>query len=250
MRAVGPVDGGADTVIDALLEVIGPDGTILVPAFNERNILSDSWNDSLVRSVSRASNSDIATFIEGPSREQVGVFAACLASRETASLSSHPSFSFAAIGKNARFLVDGATFHYPLGSNSPLARLHQINGGILLIGVDHTSNSALHLAENWIDAPYARRKAIVRTVDDSTEEMEGSPECSLGFAKIEPILRQARILRSGYVGNAPTQRMSIQHVVSMAIEMMRGNPESLLCDDPACAACTLARKFTSKQDRG
>jgi aminoglycoside 3-N-acetyltransferase len=245
MRAVGPVEGGADTVINALLDVLGPEGTILVPAFNEANKLPANLMDPLARSLA-----DSSDFIEGPSRSQVGIFATRLFDREEVSRSLHPTLSFAAIGPNAAFLTESTPFHYPLGSNSPLARLHQINGNILVVGVNHAANSAVHLAENWVDAPYARRKALVRTIDGAMEEMEGSPECSNGFSKIEPVLRQARILRSGYIGNAASQRMSIQHVVSMAMEMMRGNPESFLCDNPLCAACTLARKFTTAQDQG
>ena len=78
--------------------------------------------------------------------------------------------------------------------------------------------------------------------------MEGSPECSAGFTKIESILRQARILKSGYVGNAESQTMRVQFVVSMAREMLIAQPDSLLCDDPNCEPCTHARKMTRAQD--
>jgi aminoglycoside 3-N-acetyltransferase len=223
LRGIGKVEGGADSVVEALLETVGPEGTIMVPAFRAR----DGENDS-------------------PDPAPLGALAERIALHPDAKLSAHPILSFSAIGRNAEFLTSEAPLHYPLGTNSPLARLYQLNGGILLLGVGHEASSALHLAEVWADAPYARRPASFAGEDGELVEMMGSPECSQGFGKIEPVLRQARILREGYVGNAPSQYMRMQYAVTMAIEMLRGNPESLLCEIPACPHCTLARKFTSE----
>lgn len=249
MRAVGAVEGGADTVIEAVMEVVGLAGTVVCPAFNRKNRIEDR-----VITVEGGSPGsldfrlDTGTFIDGLCREQVGIFAERLSARPDAELSSHPTLAFSAAGRSASYITANAPFHYSLGTNSPLARLHQLDARIVLIGVDHRVNSAIHLAENWANAPYARRKAAVRMPNHTATELEGNPECSAGFVKIEPLLRQARILRSGYVGNARSQSMRLQHVVSMAMEMLRGNPESLLCDDPSCAACITARRFTAKQD--
>lgn len=218
LRAIGRMEEGADTFLDALLEAVGAQGTVLIPAFR----------------LERDRESDFP--------------APCLLQREGAVSSRHPLLPFAALGANAAFLTAGAPFHYPLGTNSPLARLHQLNGGALLIGVGYAAHAALHLAENWADAPYARRRRLVRVEEDAWQEMEGSPECSAGFGKIEPVLRQARLLREGYVGNAPAQYMRLQQAVSMAREMLCGNPESLLCDAPDCEPCTQARRFTRRQD--
>ena len=152
-----------------------------------------------------------------------------------------------AVGANAQVLTANVPFHYPLGSNSPLARLFQLNGGVLLLGAGQEENASLHLAEVWANVPYGRRLAQVLSEDNGLQEMEGSPGCSAGFPKIERVLRQARILREGYIGNARSQFMRAQHAVSLAAEMLRGSPESLLCNNPACEACTLARRFTADQ---
>jgi aminoglycoside 3-N-acetyltransferase len=242
MRAVGPVEGGADTVIETLLDLVGPDGTLMAPFFNPANRLradSDPVNFAGPEEPFREDTADVST---------VGILAQRLGSRTGARRGAHPSLSFAAVGHNAAFLTENAPFHYPFGTNGPLARLHQLNGRILLLGVGHTVNSSIHLAEVWADAPYARRKCAVRTGEETWVEMEGSPECSAGFARIEPILRQARIVKSGYVGNASSQVMRAQFVVSMAMEMLRGRPDCLLCENPACEHCALARKMTRPQD--
>ena len=232
LRAVGKVDGGADAVIEALLETVGPEGTIVVPTFSHGRKTSENASIPAADSV--------ATDI-------LGILPERLARHPYARRSSHRALSFTAVGKNAEFLTSNAPFHFPLGANSPLARLYQLNGGILLLGVGHEASSAIHLAEIWADVPYGRRQAVVLNEKEEWQEMLGSPECSRGFRKIEPVLRHARILREGYVGNAASQYMRIQFAVSMAVEMLKGNPESLLCDDPACEACTHARRFTAEQ---
>jgi aminoglycoside 3-N-acetyltransferase len=234
MRAIGSVDGGPDGVIDALVEAVGSDGTVVVPAFNRLNRVPEAGES-------------VAKFLEGVCREQVGIVSERLADRPDAIVSPHPTHAFAAIGPNAAYLTASAPLNYPLGANSPLERLHQLDARILLLGVDHRSNASLYLAEHWADAPYARRHATIVASDGGVVEMEGSPECSEGFARIEPLLRQARIAKTGYVGNAPSQSMRIRHVVSMAMEMLRGDAESLLCANPDCTACANARRFTAKQ---
>jgi aminoglycoside 3-N-acetyltransferase len=243
MRAVGPVEGGADTVVEALLEAVSPEGTVVAPVFHSANRLTATEHESDLLS------SDGESFQpDAVSVEEVGILAQRIALHPDARRSSHPAHSFAAIGSNADFLTANVPFNYPLGTNGTLAKLHQLNGKILLLGVGHAANCSIHLAELWADAPYARRKARVRTGEESWQEMEGSPECSGGFARIESILRQARIIKTGYVGNAPSQAMRVQFVVSMAREMLIAQPDCLLCDDPGCEPCALARKLTRAQD--
>jgi aminoglycoside 3-N-acetyltransferase len=248
MRAVGKVEDGTDAVIDALLEVVGTEGTVMAPAFNRENYGPDTWVESMVSPSLQAAIGVGEFDAEGICLQQVGILARRLAARPEALRSNHPTLSFAAVGRNAVFLTDNAPFHYPLGTNSPLARLYQLNGAILLLGVDHTVNTALHTAEVWANAPYARRTARIRTGEATWAQMEGSPECSAGFGKIEPVLRQARILRTGTVGQASAQYMRIQPVISMARVMLEGRGDSLLCDNPDCRWCVHARKFTAEQD--
>jgi aminoglycoside N3'-acetyltransferase len=240
---VGPVEGGAETILEALLELVGPDGTVMAPVFCPANRLDDilAYDSSLPRPDTPF---DPAT----ADPAAVGILAATIAGHPNARRSEHPSLAFAAIGNNAEFLTRNAPFQFPLGTGGPLAKLHQLNGKVLLLGVGHEVNSSIHLAEVWADAPYARRKALVRTGEEKWEEMEGSPECSAGFARIESILRQARILKSGYVGNAASQSMRSQFLVSMVREMLVAQPDFLLCDNPSCPHCSHARKLTRTQD--
>jgi aminoglycoside 3-N-acetyltransferase len=75
--------------------------------------------------------------------------------------SDHPAVSFAAWGRYAEKIVAGHTLEYGLGEGSPLARIYDLDGWVLLLGVGHDSNTSMHLAE--YRAP------------GSVQEMQGAP---------------------------------------------------------------------------
>jgi aminoglycoside N3'-acetyltransferase len=159
----------------------------------------------------------------------------------------HPAYGFAAVGKNARFITEHSPFHYPFGTGGPLARLHQLNGCILLAGADQSANYAIHLAENWADMPYARRKETVLLETGVLVEMEGAPGCRVAFPKVESVLRHARLLRTREISGVDVHFMRVQPLVSMIIAIVQGDKEFLLCDNPACIGCVTARRFAKDQ---
>ncbi len=215
--------------VRALARAVGPDGTVLAPEFLPYHAYAGDGEP------------------DPDARETVQVVSREVASMVNAARSGHPSFSFVAAGRNASYLTENAPFHFPLGTSSPVARLHQLNGVVLLLEAGQESNTALHLAENYADVPYQQRSRLVSEGEDSWAEMRGSPECSAGFGRIEPLLRQARITRQAEVRGMRVQAMRAQPAVSLAVAMLQGDAESLLCQDPYCRACATARKFTAKQ---
>jgi aminoglycoside 3-N-acetyltransferase len=250
MPAIGPIDGGAAALLRAFRRVLGDTGTLLVPTFTpefydpaESEDRPDS-EDGIERLRAGVGVFDPRT--TPASREAAGVFAEEVRRQPDAYRSDHPVASFAAIGALAEPLTAHVPFHYPLGSESPIARLHANKGWTVLIGAGPEDNVALHLAEIWANAPYIHRSARVKTGLNEWTAMLGSMGCTDGFARIGPILRQARIAHSGKVGSAAALRMRIQETVSMAVAMLQGAGDSLLCDDPNCPACHVARRYTAK----
>jgi aminoglycoside 3-N-acetyltransferase len=61
--------------------------------------------------------------------------------------------SFAAWGKDAKFITDGHHLDFGLGDHSPLARIYDLDGSVLLLGVDYDRNTSFHLAENRLPNP-------------------------------------------------------------------------------------------------
>ncbi len=251
LEAIGPIEGGPETLAAAFREVLGAEGTLLVPTFSfdrrlsHRRGLPTDPEQSATREEERPWPFWQLDGSSPPSFQ--GSFGEAILQQPDVRHTEHPAFSFAALGAEAEALTSHAPFHYPLGSDSPLTQLHQRNGWILMIGVGHSGNTSLHLAEIWANVPYVHRTALLKTATGDDLTMLGSPECSAGFVKIEPLLRQSRILRRGYIGNAESQIMRQQQAVSMAVAMLQGNPSALLCEDPACRACTLARRMSSEQ---
>ena len=251
LEAIGPIEGGSETLVTAFREVLGSAGTLLVPTFSfdprlslRRNLLANSEQSP----TEEGEQPWPFWQLDGASGSALhSGFGEAVLRQPDVRHTDHPAFSFAALGAEAEALTSHVPFHYPLGSDGPLAQLHQRNGWILLIGVEHTDNTSLHLAEIWASVPYVHRTALLKTPSGDDAMMLGSPECSAGFVKIEPLLRQSRILHRGYIGNAESQIMRQQQAVSMAVAMLQGNPSALLCEDPACRACTAARRMSSEQ---
>ena len=229
LRAIGAMAGGGETLLAALRSVQGEQGTVLVPTFRDPHSpffnASGDWESQPADTVT------------------CGAFAEIVRQQPDAIRSHHPIFSFAAIGQDADFLTRNAPLHHPFGSESPLARLHQLDGDILLIGVDHSVNLSLHLAENWANVPYIHRTAEVPVAPETLAPLRGMPGCRNGYEKIAPLLRQSRIGRQGYIGNAPSHLFRQRQVVSLAVALLQGRGSSLLCDNPLCNDCAYARKL-------
>lgn len=252
MKAIGEVDGGAAEVVEAFLEVLGEDGTLMVPTFHR------TYADPADRRYPPETESELVQLrAEVPPYDPqkpasspllMGVFSEAVRKHPKAFRSQHPGLSFAAIGAQAERFTERVPFDYPLGTHSPLNRLYDRNGQVLLIGTHHSVNTSIHLAEVWANVAYIHRSAHYKLETGEWGTMAGSPECSRGFGKIESLLRQSRILKEGYIGNAPSQRMSQRQVISMAMAMLEGKGSALLCIDEDCRWCTLARRMTATPD--
>jgi aminoglycoside 3-N-acetyltransferase len=254
LETIGPIDGGPETLVAAFRETLGPAGTLLVPTFGpdpeERPVQQSLSGGEMPYDDTHDGTPPRCSAFALSSSYGIDGFADTVSRQFGAFRSSHTTFSFTALGAEAEALTSHVPFHYPLGSEGPLARLHARNGWILLIGLGHSANLSLHLAEIWANVPYVHRSVPMLTGSGEETAMLGNPECSAGFVKIEPLLRQSRILRRGYIGNAESQLMRQQQTVSMAVAMLQGSPAALLCDDETCRSCLLARRLTAEQTNG
>jgi aminoglycoside 3-N-acetyltransferase len=126
LSSFGPVIGGADAVIDALLSVIGPAGTLMMPSFNHGQAKVFDINTT------PTNNGEIPdTFWRRPGVRR----------------SLYPTHSLAAFGPKAERWTEGHLESLWMGPESPLGRLVHEGGYILLLGVDHRSNTSYHVAE-------------------------------------------------------------------------------------------------------
>ncbi len=153
LSAVGYVAGGPTTLINALLDVVGSRGTLLVPC---------GWNDAppydfltwprpwreRVRAEHPAFDPDLSE-----SDHDNGRLPEVLRRRPGAVRSRHPDVSFAALGARAEELTAEHPWDDPHGPGSPLARLVAAGGRVLLLGAPLETLTLLHHAEALADAP-------------------------------------------------------------------------------------------------
>ena len=149
LSSLGWVCGGAQAVVEALLEVVGDDGTLVMPTHSSD--LSDPrfWcNPPVPTNWWPAIRESMPAFVHDltPTRS-MGRIVECFRSASGVIRSDHPQSSFAAVGPNARAIIENHQFNFALGEGSPLARIYELGGYVLLLGVDHDSNTSLHLAE-------------------------------------------------------------------------------------------------------
>lgn len=154
------VVGGAATVILALEAAISPEGTLVMPT--QSGELSDpaNWQHppvphhwwDLIRQEMPPFRPDLTE------TRQMGRIPETFRKQDGVLRSNHPQTSFAAWGKHAQFVTADHTLDNELGESSPLARLYDLGGYVLLLGVGHERNTSLHLAE--YRATYARKRTI------------------------------------------------------------------------------------------
>lgn len=149
LSRVGWVCGGAQSVINALINAIGPDGTLMMPAQSpslsdpqhwENPPVPQSWWDTI-----RASHppyDPVLTPTYG-----CGIVAETFRRWPETQRSAHPLLSLCARGPKAHDLLKNQPLEDPLGNESPLATLEESEGMILMIGSGWETCTALHLAE-------------------------------------------------------------------------------------------------------
>lgn len=221
LKSIGNVIGGAPTVARALVETIAPGGTIFVPTFNFGQF---PWDPKTTPSV-------------------VGAITEAFRHLPEAKRSLQCTHAMSAIGPRADEILAGHEKTHPFAVDSPLGKLWKLNAWVLLLGCGHNSSSMIHIAEEAVDVPYLYRTRVQTIVEgDRTYEVTvRRPGRSNGFFKIDGPLRARRAIIDGKVGAAPSMLIRAADIVETASEMLRNNPEALLCDDPTCESCAEAR---------
>ncbi|MGN0866715.1 MAG: AAC(3) family N-acetyltransferase [Oligosphaeraceae bacterium] len=208
--SLGPVEKGPEGVIQAFLDALGPEGTLVVPVFGKLGVITE-----LVRA------------------------------RKDAVISDAPVGTLAAVGKKAAKLMAGHlkadTAH---GKGSPFVRIAQAGGQICLLGVDLDRNTMLHTAEALLELPYLR---TVQTTsrDKKGKEITRSWRCYPGphrdFIGLDYLLRQAGVMKVGRISNAQVRLLDAQAMLECLQEVGEEDPAFALCRNPSCRDCVLQR---------
>ncbi len=229
-RAVRPVESGPRGVIEALKAAVGDGGTIVMP----------SWGSD-----------DDAPF--DPARSPVDASLGTTAEifwRLPQVLRSAHSFAFAALGPEALAVTADPLPLPPHGPLSPVARVHELGGQILLLGVGHDVNTTIHLAEILARVPYGVPRHCTVATDGRAVRIDyrENDHCGERFALVESWLRSRDLQWEGPVGHARALLVDSRDVVAVAGEHLRQDALVFLHPRRAgCAECDAARDSVGRE---
>jgi aminoglycoside N3'-acetyltransferase len=222
-RAVRPVEGGPAGLIDALRAALGRGGTLVMPA----------WSDE-----------DESPFDPTQSRvaPDLGIVAGTFRRMPGVRRSDHP-FAFAALGPAAGTVLADPLPLPPHIPASPVGRVHELNGQVLLLGVNHDADTTLHLAEVLADVPYGIPKhcTVLRDGRPVRLEYAENDHCCERFTLVDEWLRTAGAQREGPVGYAHARLARSRDIVRVARAQLARDPLLFLHAPGVCAECDEAR---------
>jgi len=219
---VGPVEEGPPGLIRALRAAIGSHGTLVMPS------MSDDDNH-----------------VFDPQRTQclgMGVVADTFWHMPGVLRSDSPH-AFAAIGPEAARIVADHPPDVPHGPDSPVGRVYELDGQVLLLGVGHDANTTIHLAETLAGVRYRRRKFLTilergRAVQLVYAEID---HCCEKFNLVDGWLDAAGMQRRSHVGYGEARLMRARDVVGVVAARLRENETVFLHERGRDAECDEAR---------
>ena len=232
LSAVGWVCGGPVAVIIALQKVLGETGTLVMPAHSadlsdpsqwEKPPVPESWWQT-IRETMPAYDPDLT-----PTRS-MGIIAETFRKGTGVLRSTHPQHSFCAVGPRASRIVNNHSLAYGMGEHSPLAEVYDLQGFVLLLGVGHSSNTSIHLAEYRADFPTKRvvqeGAPISQSGSRAWTTFENIDVDASDFDRIgTDFLRSddGKLVRRGKVGIANCQLMPQRAIVDYAVDWIEKN---------------------------
>lgn len=231
---VGWVVGGPDTLLQAVLDVVGPQGTVMMYAgWEDDPYHMDEWDPERWKAYLR----ECPPFEPARSRanRRQGILTEYLRTWPGAHRSAHPEASVVAVGRLAPRLTQDHPHDYPYGPGSPLERLVAAGGQVLLLGSPLERVTLLHLAENLAKVEGKRvvkyRMPVLRDgervwdtfedFDTSRGAMAWSGEDYFGII-VGEYLKAGRG-REGMVGGAPSCLLDGPELLAFGVAWMEAN---------------------------
>lgn len=249
LRSFGRVDGGAEAVCGALVDVCG---TVLMTAGTwdltgvpapPGLVRPDNayWNAASWAEFDAALAAAVPFHRGLPVDRWLGRIAEALRAGHDHERGDHPLFSYVGVGRHARTLVAAQRLDRPLG---PLDALEELGGDVLLLGVDHTSNTTIHLAEQRLGRSRFYRYA--KAAPGVWMELPNVPGESHRFDAIEPAL--APLTYEVRIGDCRARRIPVRDVLAVTTQLVTADSAALLCADPECrCGAALQQRLAARQ---
>jgi aminoglycoside 3-N-acetyltransferase len=206
---VKPVENGPAGLIAALRSVLGPEGTLVMPSMTDDD---EHLFDPLT------------TPCAG-----MGIVADTFWKQPDVQRSDSPH-AFAAVGPEAAPITAPHPIDLPHGLNSPVGRVYERDGQVLLLGVGHDSNTTIHLAEFLAGVRYRRKKQIICLQDGQPNQIAYGEidHCCQNFNLVDGWLEERRLQHRGMVGSADARLARSQDIVEVVVDHLRKNETAFL----------------------
>jgi len=217
-KSFGPVDGGPQTVVNALEAALGPDGTLIMPTFNFDFNKGQPWD---VRST--------------PS--QMGVLTELVRKDPRAKRVFHPIYSFAILGKHAGML-GSLRYKSSYERGSVFGKLRDLDGKIMVVGLSYTNSMTFfHHIEQMEGVDYRFLKQFTGEVTDwdgttrtDTFEMLVRDLDKGVITEVDPmgeLMEKEGVIKVGRIGEAAVKLMKANEVYAFTAREMRRDPHLL-----------------------
>ena len=229
LSSLGYVCGGAQTIIEALLHSVGQEGTIMMPTQSWKNLDPTTgvyWQEPkewwpVIREYIPAYDERITP------TNTMGAVAEMFRQWPGTIRSGHPARSVAAWGRYAKYLTEKHSLSDIFGDGSPIGRLYELDGAVLLIGVGYDKNTSLHLAD--ARAEYPGKHTVVESSAIQVDGQRGWKSYETlavdgeDFPAIGEAFEQTGQVRHVSLGDGILSMMSQRALVDFAVEWMNEN---------------------------
>lgn len=219
---VRPVEGGPLGLIEALRAAVGPGGTLAMPSMadDDEHVFDPATTPCAGMGV-----------VADTFRRLPGV------------LRSDSPHAFAAIGPQADRITAPHPVEIPHGPDSPVGRIHDLDGQVLLLGVGHDANTTVHLAENLAGVRYRLASVATVLVDGrlTRRRYDEVDHCCRNFSLLDGWLEARGRQRRGLVGRGEARLADSRAIVHTAIARLREEETVFLHPPGICAECDQAR---------
>lgn len=221
LKSFGWVEGGADTIIDALIDAVCPNGNVMVPTLTGSAELSPD-------------NPPVFNVFNSPC--WTGRIPEIFRKRQEARRSLHPTHSVSCIGPDSEWLLkDHHLSPTPCGKDTPYHRLAQKDGLILLFGANFESVTLFHTVEELAGVSYHMQPEPVRAkiIDYRGKTLHrslyihkyGDERC---FSRMEPVIENSGGLRKGKILKSTTRVIRAKILLDKTLEKLNTDPNFLL----------------------
>lgn len=217
-KSFGGVEGGPQTVIDALLDVLGDNGTLIMPTFNFDFCQGKPW--------------DVRT-----TPSHMGVITNMVREHPDALRVFHPIYSFAILGKNAAYLTKDR-YKSSFEEISLFGKLRKLGGKMMIIGLSYTNSMTFfHHVEEMEGVDYRYMKEFTGLVTDENGNTYQDTftmlvrDLEMGVeTEVDPmgtLMEKAGIVTIRKIGESTVKLMGADDVYKFTAREMKRDPKLL-----------------------